>query len=219
MPDRPVNSLEGGGSAGVRTDFLVASWAFMIDLLGGGRSRELLSHDAAERQDRSIAFGLGKGLPEMRRRNSTPRPQRARGGTVRDEVRRIVILPAEVVRGGAGSIPPASGAPGPRLWGAALRIDKDELQVQPVCFFCNTYKGPNIAGIDPVSMQVARLFHPRKDRWGRHFRWDGPLLVGLTRSGRATIAVLEINQPEFVAWREILIREGEFPPRPMKTRR
>ena len=72
-------------------------------------------------------------------------------------------------------------------------------------------KGPNIAGVDPLSGRIVRLFHPRKDRWARHFIWNGPVLVGQTRIGRATIAVLEINHPEFVAWREVLVREGKFP--------
>ncbi len=80
------------------------------------------------------------------------------------------------------------------------------------CYFCNSHKGPNIAGIDPESGRVVRLFHPRKDRWRRHFEWDGAWLVGRTRVGRATILVLEINRPEFVAWREAMIREGSFPP-------
>lgn len=80
------------------------------------------------------------------------------------------------------------------------------------CFFCNSHKGPNIAGIDPESGRVVRLFHPRKDRWRRHFEWDGAALVGRTRVGRATILVLEINRFEFMAWREAMIREGNFPP-------
>ena len=52
----------------------------MIGLLAGGRSWELLSDDAAERQERPIAIGLGKGLPEVRQRNSLVWLQRARGG-------------------------------------------------------------------------------------------------------------------------------------------
>ena len=33
------------------------------------------------------------------------------------------------------------------------------------CFYCNSYKGPNIAGVDPVSGRIVRLYHPRRDRW------------------------------------------------------
>jgi hypothetical protein len=80
------------------------------------------------------------------------------------------------------------------------------------CYFCNSAKGPNIAGYDPVSGKLAALFNPRRQRWARHFLWDGPRLVGRTQSGRATIAVLEINDPHFLALREVLIVAGLFPP-------
>ena len=80
------------------------------------------------------------------------------------------------------------------------------------CFYCNSYKGPNIAGIDPDSGEISELFHPRKDLWRNHFRWDGPRLVGRTATARATIAVLEINHPDFVAARQAFIQEGCFPP-------
>ena len=48
------------------------------------------------------------------------------------------------------------------------------------CFFCNSYKGPNIAAINPLTGRIVRLFHPRKDRGSRHFAWNGPILVGRT---------------------------------------
>jgi hypothetical protein len=54
-----------------------------------------------------------------------------------------------------------------------------------------------------------RLFNPRKDRWIRHFVWDGPILVGRTITGRVTIALLEINRPEAVEFREYLLRESK----------
>src|SRR5947209_18194836 len=61
------------------------------------------------------------------------------------------------------------------------------------CFACNHHKGPNVAGVDPSTNKVVPLFNPRRHKWARHFRWDGPELVGLTPAGRATVAVLEIN--------------------------
>jgi hypothetical protein len=76
------------------------------------------------------------------------------------------------------------------------------------CFFCNSYKGPNIAGLNPQTGRRVRLFHPRKDRWNRHFAWQGPILVGRTVAGRVTIGLLEINRPEAVELREHLIRES-----------
>lgn len=79
------------------------------------------------------------------------------------------------------------------------------------CFYCNSRKGPNIGGIDPESNVISRLFHPRQDRWNEHFRWKGPILIGLTPIGRATVQVLDINAPDFVLLRASLIREEIFP--------
>jgi hypothetical protein len=78
------------------------------------------------------------------------------------------------------------------------------------CIHCNRFKGPNVAGIDPDSGEIVRLFHPRHDRWTEHFVWDGPELKPLTRIGQATILVLLINDPEVVAVRKALQDEGVF---------
>lgn len=78
------------------------------------------------------------------------------------------------------------------------------------CLHCNKHKGPNIAGIDPVTGRLVALFHPRRQSWERHFVWDGPILVGRTQSARATIKVLAINDPDSVDFRAELIEEGVF---------
>jgi len=57
-----------------------------------------------------------------------------------------------------------------------------------------------------------RLFRPRADLWDEHFKWHGAVLIARTSIGRATIAVLEINHPEFIGVREALIAEDHFPP-------
>jgi hypothetical protein len=79
------------------------------------------------------------------------------------------------------------------------------------CFHCNSFKGPNLAGIDPNTNRVTPLFHPRRHKWDRHFRWHGAILVGRTAIGRATIATLRINLPLRVDHRAALIEEGAFP--------
>lgn len=84
----------------------------------------------------------------------------------------------------------------------------DESNLAFACFPCNSSKGPNIAGIDPVSGEIARLFHPRRDVWTDHFAWKEAWLFGLTSFARATIQVLSINAPEAVALRESLMEEG-----------
>jgi hypothetical protein len=80
------------------------------------------------------------------------------------------------------------------------------------CFSCNKRKGPNLTGIYGVTGNVVPLFHPRRHKWSRHFRWQGALLVGRTPIGRATIAVLGINLPLRVRLRQALIDEGVFRP-------
>jgi hypothetical protein len=81
------------------------------------------------------------------------------------------------------------------------------------CHHCNLHKGPNLTGIDPRSTRkLVRLFHPRRMKWTRHFRWAGPILVGRTSIGRATIAVLQMNHEDRIDLRRGLIEEHLFPP-------
>src|SRR5437899_2136603 len=79
------------------------------------------------------------------------------------------------------------------------------------CLHCNSHKGPNIAGIDPITGRLISLFNPRRHKWKRHFRWDGPMLVGRTAVGRVTIMVLAINDLAAIQVRRALIADGLFP--------
>ena len=81
------------------------------------------------------------------------------------------------------------------------------------CFRCNIHKGPNLAGVDPLTSQIVRLFHPRRDEWAQHMKWNRALLVGSTPVGRATLRVLAINHPDAVSLRESLMAAGLFPGR------
>jgi hypothetical protein len=76
------------------------------------------------------------------------------------------------------------------------------------CYNDNVHKGPNIAGIDPVTREVTRLFNPRADHWDDHFAWNGPQLVGRTPIGRSTIDVLNINLFDRLEHRRLLIKAG-----------
>jgi hypothetical protein len=78
------------------------------------------------------------------------------------------------------------------------------------CLHCNRHKGPNIAGLDFNTGGLVRLFHPRLDLWKEHFEWSGAALKGRTSIGRATVHVLAINDPDFLAVRETLMQEGVF---------
>lgn len=80
------------------------------------------------------------------------------------------------------------------------------------CPGCNLRKSDRIEAIDPVTGTSAQLFHPRMQTWSDHFTYEEYHLVGLSASGRATVAALDLNHP-----RRILIRQAEqlfglFPP-------
>lgn len=79
------------------------------------------------------------------------------------------------------------------------------------CHHCNHHKGPNLTGIDPRTKKIVKLFHPRRHDWSHHFRWEGAILVGRTAIGRATVAVLFMNDPDALNDRDALMEEGLFP--------
>jgi hypothetical protein len=79
------------------------------------------------------------------------------------------------------------------------------------CPWCNQHKGPNLAGIDPDTQALTRLYHPRRDRWAEHFRWEGEVLVGVTAIGRTTVRVLNINDSTAAEIRRNLMASGVFP--------
>ena len=77
------------------------------------------------------------------------------------------------------------------------------------CPHCNRFEGPNIAGIDPASNKLVRLFNPRTDSWSEHFRIDGAHIAGRTSVGRTTVHVLAINAEDLVLIRTELLAEPE----------
>ena len=80
------------------------------------------------------------------------------------------------------------------------------------CFYCNSFKGSDISSLDGVTRKLTPLFNPRRQKWSRHFRWEGAYLVGRTPKGRVTVELLKINDPFRIELREELITEGLFPP-------
>ncbi len=73
------------------------------------------------------------------------------------------------------------------------------------CSLSNKYKGSDLASIDLDSEEIVPLFHPRRQRWQDHFRLQDAQIVPLTAAGRVTVNLLQLNQPDRVAEREILL--------------
>jgi hypothetical protein len=78
------------------------------------------------------------------------------------------------------------------------------------CDRCNLRKGPNLTAVDPHNGLVVQLFDPRRDLWNAHFALVGADIVGSTPIGRATVNLLQMNEPRRHALRAILIAAGEF---------
>lgn len=82
------------------------------------------------------------------------------------------------------------------------------------CSWCNNHKGDRMFAIDPETRRRVRIFHPRRQRWTRHFRWvrKGRRIDGLTPCGRATVVALQLNHPEMLEARRWWIEAGWHPP-------
>lgn len=79
------------------------------------------------------------------------------------------------------------------------------------CNRCNACKGPNLTGIDVETGAFVPLFHPRRDVWDEHFAFEEARLVGKTPKGRATVAVLQMNDERRLERRAALLALGELP--------
>jgi hypothetical protein len=82
------------------------------------------------------------------------------------------------------------------------------------CYRCNKFKGNRIEANDPLTGQSVPLFHPRRQRWAEHFRWDatGTLILGLTPCGRATVVALQMNNEYITETRRFWSMVGRHPP-------
>jgi hypothetical protein len=81
------------------------------------------------------------------------------------------------------------------------------------CATCNFAKAGKAEGIDPVTGEKTALFHPRAQTWHDHFYWgdDHQTLIGVTPTGRATIAALDMNNELHHEARRLWFETGWLP--------
>ncbi len=91
--------------------------------------------------------------------------------------------------------------------------DEDNLWL--ACRLCNSYKGTQTHGRDPVTGRRIRLFNPRHQKWSRHFTWseDSTQIIGKTICGRATVIALQLNNIIAVMVRREWVVAGWHPPK------
>ena len=110
------------------------------------------------------------------------------------------------------ALPTAAGAqggdpPGPKKFEKVTLNDRPgepvSLAVLPDRRVLHTARGGQV-----------RLFDPRRQVWADHFRWSeaGDEIVGLTPTGRATVAVLQLNRPVRMIARRAWVSVGWHPP-------
>ena len=80
------------------------------------------------------------------------------------------------------------------------------------CVSCSLRKGAREILEDPTTGETYRFFHPRLDRWEDHFRWTRVTVVGISPTGRATVAALDLNRPLILAIRLEEEFWGRHPP-------
>jgi hypothetical protein len=88
--------------------------------------------------------------------------------------------------------------------------DNDNLCL--ACLKCNSFKGSNVAALDPETGEATKLYDPRRQKWSEHFQIEPDAsLTGIGPEGRATIVVLRINEESRVKHRRLLLALGEYP--------
>ena len=81
------------------------------------------------------------------------------------------------------------------------------------CQGCNNLKYNKVQAVDPTRGEWVPLYHPRTDRWTDHFAWSGDFrqMIGLTPTGRATVAELRLNREGLLNLRGLLFSAGVHP--------
>lgn len=87
----------------------------------------------------------------------------------------------------------------------------DEENLAYACAICNLNKGTDIATYLEGHPDPVRFYHPRKDTWDDHFQIEETgELVAKTLVGQATIKIFQLNHPDTVIERRIMLEKNLF---------
>ena len=79
------------------------------------------------------------------------------------------------------------------------------------CGTCNRNKAADIGTYLDSKMQFVRLFNPRIDIWSEHFEINRGEIIALSLIGQATIKLLDLNQPDRIILRQVLMQAKRYP--------
>jgi hypothetical protein len=80
------------------------------------------------------------------------------------------------------------------------------------CVSCSLHKGARRSAPDPATGHTVALYHPRRQRWDAHFRWQRSRVLGVSPTGRATVSLIRLNRPVILAIRGEEALRGRHPP-------
>ena len=91
--------------------------------------------------------------------------------------------------------------------GGATKFDNLALS----CSICNRNKAADIGTYLDEKREFIRLFNPRTDTWRDHFDINHGELYPLTLIGRATTKLLDLNNPDRIILRQVLMISKRYP--------
>lgn len=163
----------------------------------------MLGHDLTESHQRSTPILVRESLPELVQIQCLGKVRRSRRPPFCDPC--IAVLLAR--RGRAyDTSRQASKKRMEILSDMPSTVEAGYDQWQGDCHFCNAFKGPNLAGLDPRDGTLVPLFNPRVHVWEEHFATIGAEIVGTTPIGRATVSTLNMNESPRVELRAAILR-------------
>ena len=91
----------------------------------------------------------------------------------------------------------------------------DEENLWLACRACNNAKSTKREGLDPLTRRHVPLFNPRRQNWWEHFCWStsGVEIIGITPTGRATVAALDLNNVISLLVRRNWVKAEWHPPK------
>ena len=80
------------------------------------------------------------------------------------------------------------------------------------CGTCNRMKAADIGTYLNENLEFIRLFNPRIDNWSQHFEINHGEIFALTLIGEATVKFLDLNSPDRIILRQLLMKAKRYPP-------
>ncbi len=80
------------------------------------------------------------------------------------------------------------------------------------CGTCNRMKAADIGTYLNENLEFIRLFNPRIDNWSQNFEINHGEIFALTLIGEATVKLLDLNSPDRIILRQLLMKAKRYPP-------